>query len=263
MNVVAIIPARMASTRFPGKPMAPILGLPMIGHVYLRTAMSNGLSDCWVATCDEVIREYIESIGGKAVMTSDTHERCSDRCAEAMLRIEELTGRGIDLVVVVQGDEPMVTPTMIEEAIKALENAPDAGVACLMGPIQTDESFHDPHEIKVVVDRRNRALFMSREAIPTDKRGAKSPRLKQVCIIPYTRDYLLRFNDMAPTPLEIAESIDLNRCLENGDPVQMAFSPDLTVSVDTPEDLTLAEYLMKNDRLVGFYLEDAASKAGA
>jgi 3-deoxy-manno-octulosonate cytidylyltransferase (CMP-KDO synthetase) len=260
MNVVAIIPARMASTRFPGKPMAPILGLPMIGHVYLRTTMSEILSDCWVATCDQVIMDYIESIGGKAIMTSDTHERCSDRCAEAMLKIEAATGMKIDVVVVVQGDEPMVTPGMIEAAVKALEDAPDAGVACLMGPIETDESFHDPHEIKVVVDKSNRALFMSREAIPTDRRGARSPRLKQICIIPYTRGYLLRFNEMAPTPLEVAESIDLNRCLENGDPVQMAFSPDPTVSVDTPEDLAQAEDVMKNDRLIGLYLESAGAR---
>jgi 3-deoxy-manno-octulosonate cytidylyltransferase (CMP-KDO synthetase) len=262
LNVVAIIPARMASTRFPGKPMASILGLPMIGHVYLRTTMSESLSDCWVATCDDVIKDYIESIGGKALMTADTHERCSDRCAEAMLKIEGLTGRKVDIVVVVQGDEPMVTPAMIDEAIKALKDAPDAGVACLMGPIETDESFHDPHEIKVVVDKNHRALYMSREPIPTAKRGARSPRLKQVCIIPYTRDYLLRFNAMAPTPLEIAESVDLNRCLENGDPVQMAFSPDPTVSVDTPADLTHAEDVMKDDRLIRSYLESPTARIG-
>jgi 3-deoxy-manno-octulosonate cytidylyltransferase (CMP-KDO synthetase) len=260
MNVVAIIPARMASTRFPGKPMAPILGLPMIGHVYLRTAMSEGLSDCWVATCDEVVKDYIESIGGKAVMTADTHERCSDRCAEAMLKIEESTGRRIDIVVVVQGDEPMVTPAMIDEAVKALQDAPEAGVACLMAPIETAEDFHSPDEIKIVVDKKNRALYMSREPIPTDKRGGIPHRLKQVCIIPYTREYLLRFNEMAPTPLEIAESIDLNRCLEHGDPVQMAYSPDPTVSVDTPDDLAQAEDVMKNDRLIGLYLESAAAK---
>jgi 3-deoxy-manno-octulosonate cytidylyltransferase (CMP-KDO synthetase) len=263
MNVVAIIPARMASSRFPGKPMAPILGLPMIGHVYLRTTMSQSLSDCWVATCDKVIRDYIESIGGKAVMTADTHERCSDRCAEAMLKIEEITSKNIDIVVVVQGDEPLVTPKMIDVAVKALKDAPDVGVACLMGLIESDENFHDPNEIKVVVDRKERALYMSREPIPTNKRGAKPVRLKQVCIIPYTRDYLLRFNNMAPTPLEIAESIDLNRCLENGDRVQMAFIADPTVSVDAPEDLGLVEDVMKNDRLVGAYLKRASSREKA
>ena len=127
MNIVAIIPARMGSTRFPGKPMAPMLSMPMIGHVYLRTAMSGILTDCWVATCDEEIKTYIESIGGKAVMTADTHERCSDRTAEAMVKIEAATGKKIDIVVMVQGDEPLVTPEMIDEAVNALRAAPDAG----------------------------------------------------------------------------------------------------------------------------------------
>ncbi len=261
MNIVAIIPARMGSTRFPGKPLEPIKGIPMVGHVYLRTAMAESLSDTWVATCDEEIKEYVESIGGKAVMTADTHERCSDRCAEAMLKIEEETGKQIDIVVMVQGDEPFVTPNMIDTSVEAIKNAPEVGVACLMGPIETEENFKDPNEIKVVVDNNNRALYMSREPIPTVQRGSGMgdvPWLKQVCIIPYTRKYLLEFNDMEPTSLEIAESVDLNRCLQHGHPVQMAFSPDIAVSVDTPEDLAYAETVMQDDQLVERYLKKAA-----
>jgi 3-deoxy-manno-octulosonate cytidylyltransferase (CMP-KDO synthetase) len=253
MNVVAIVPARMGSSRFPGKPMAPIVDIPMIGHVYLRTAMAESLSDCWVATCDEVIKDYIESIGGKAVMTADTHERCSDRSAEAMVEIEKQTDKKIDIVVMVQGDEPLVTPGMIDTASKALLDNPDCGVACLMGEIMTPENFEDPNEIKVVVDHRNRLLFMSREPIPTRGRGVDGPWLKQVCIIPFTRDYLLEFNDTAPTSLEIAESIDLNRCAQSGHPVQMALSPDPTVSVDTPEDLAMAEEAIRDDALLDSY----------
>lgn len=258
MNVVALVPARMGSSRFPGKPMEPIADVPMIGHVYLRTAMAESLTDCWVATCDEVIKDYIESIGGKAVMTADTHERCSDRCAEAMLKIEAETGQKIDVVVMVQGDEPLVTPQMIDAASKALLDNPDCGVACLMGEITTVENFEDPNEIKVVVDHQDRAVFMSREPIPTRSRGATTgPWLKQVCIIPYTRDYLLEFNDTTPTSLEIAESIDLNRCIQNGHPVQMAFSPDQAISVDTPEDLAMAEEAIKGDALLSRYQDRA------
>lgn len=257
MNIVAIIPARMGSSRFPGKPLEPILGVPMIGHVYLRTAMAESLSDCWVATCDQEIKDYIESIGGKAVMTADTHERCSDRSAEAMLKIEEETGQKIDIVVMVQGDEPLVTPAMVDTAVEALTSAPECGVACLMGPIDSEESFVDRNEIKVVVDKNNKALYMSREPIPSAARGITEPRLKQVCIIPYTRDYLLEFNATEPTPLEIAESIDLNRCIQNCHPVQMAMSPDAALSVDTPDDLAAAEEAMKNDPLAGDYLETA------
>ena len=262
MNVVALIPARMGSTRFPGKPLAPIKGVPMIGHVYLRTAMAESLSDCWVATCDQEIKDYIESIGGKAVMTADTHERCSDRCAEAMLKIEEETGQKIDVVVMVQGDEPLVTPNMIDLATNALLDNKDCGVACLMGSIETKENFEDPNEIKVVVDNNNRALYMSREPIPTTKRDTpEGPWLKQVCIIPYTRDYLLEFNNTEPSSLEIAESVDLNRCLQNGHPVQMAFTSDLAVSVDTPEDRDHAENMMGQDDLIHQYLETAKAAA--
>ncbi len=262
MNVVAIIPARMGSSRFPGKPMAPIEGIPMIGHVYLRTAMASSLSECWVATCDEEIKTYIESIGGKAVMTANTHERCSDRCAEAMLKIETQTGKKIDIVVMVQGDEPLVTPAMIDCATQALQAAPECGVACLMGPIDTLENLRDPNTIKVVVDNRNRALYMSREPIPTVQRGStKGPWLKQVCIIPYTRKYLLDFNNTEPSSLEIAESIDLNRCLQNGHPVQMAFSPDVAVSVDTPDDLMRAADAIRKDPLTQQYPSSAKRSA--
>lgn len=264
MNIVAIIPARMGSSRFPGKPMAKMMGMPMIGHVYLRTAMGQSLSDCWVATCDGEIKTYIESIGGKAVMTADTHERCSDRCAEAMIKIEEQTGKKIDMVVMVQGDEPLVTPEMIDASVAALKGASGVGVACLMADIEDEESFNDHNEIKVVVDKNDRALYMSREPIPTTSRGATaatSRRLKQVCIIPFTREYLLRFNDLTPTSLEIAESIDLNRCLEHGDPVQMAHIEGAMYSVDTSDDLRAAEEIMSADPLIKSYLD--ANKTAA
>jgi 3-deoxy-manno-octulosonate cytidylyltransferase (CMP-KDO synthetase) len=264
MNIVAIIPARMGSSRFPGKPLEPIKGVPMVGHVYLRTAMAQTLSDTWVATCDEEIKTYIESIGGKAVMTADTHERCSDRCAEAMLKIEEMTGETIDMVVMVQGDEPFTTPAQIDTAVNALKDdqANGTGVACLMGAIETKENFEDPNEIKVVVDLQGRAVYMSREPIPTTKRDKpEGPWLKQICIIPFTREYLLKFNATPPSPLEIAESVDLNRCIENGHPVKMAFTNDIAVSVDTPEDKAHAESMMEKDALVDQYLETAKAAA--
>ena len=114
LAIIGIIPARMASTRFPNKPMAKIAGIPMIGHVYLRCKMSGLLDDLYVATCDKEIYDYIESIGGKAVMTADTHERASDRCAEALQKIEMSTGRRADIMVMIQGDEPMIRPQMID-----------------------------------------------------------------------------------------------------------------------------------------------------
>lgn len=263
MNVIAIIPARMGSSRFPGKPLEKIKDIPMIGHVFLRTNMANTLSDCYVATCDEVIKDYVESIGGKAVMTSDTHERCSDRCAEAMLKIEESTGKKVDYVVMVQGDEPLVTPGMVDASVQALKEGEqeNAGVSCLMGPIETRENFEDPNEIKVVLDLKGNALYMSREPIPTAKRDRPDgPWLKQICVITFTREYLLKFNSIEPTPLEIAESVDLNRCLEHGHIVKMAHSPDISVSVDTPEDLIVAQNAIEDDALLSQYIGDAQQK---
>ena len=254
MNIIAIIPARMGSSRYPGKPLALIHGVPMVGHVALRTAMCTTLSGTYVATCDQVIREYVESVGLKAVMTGDHHVRCTTRTAEAMLAIEEMTGKKADIVVMVQGDEPMVTPGMIEAAIKPMLADPSVNVVNLMADMQSLEEFEDPNEVKVVVDRNNNALYFSREPIPSRKKGSDTvPMRKQVCIIPFRRDYLLHFNDMPESPLEIYESVDMMRILEHGGKVHMAPIAERTVSVDTPTDRLLAEKLMQDDPLRRLY----------
>ena len=128
MNIVGIIPARMASSRFPDKPMKKIHGMPMIGHCLKRSEMCNALNDVYVATCDKVIYEYINDIGGKAIMTASSHERASDRVAEALLKIEKKTKKMIDIVVLLQGDEPMTTPKMIDLALKPLIEDKDVKV---------------------------------------------------------------------------------------------------------------------------------------
>lgn len=261
-RVVAVIPARMASTRFPGKPMAAIRGVPMIGHCYFRTAMAKTADETWVATCDKAIFDYVRSVGGKAVMTKDTHERCTDRTSEAMLKIEAETGGRIDIVAMVQGDEPMIWPDMIDAAVKLLLDDAACGVACLMGAIKSETEFEDPNCVKVVTDLNGRALYFSREPIPSRRKsvGTDFPRYRQVPIIPFRRDYLLRFNALPQTPLEIAESVDLLRCVEHGDPVKMALTPRRTVSVDTHGDLARAEAAMKDDALFPRYAAAAAAK---
>jgi len=254
MNIIAIIPARMASSRFPGKPMALIHGIPMIGHVYQRTKMCAMLSETYVATCDQEIFNYIQSIGGKAVMTADTHERCTDRTAEAMLKVEEETGKRVDIVVMVQGDEPMVTPGMMEQAIAPMLKDSSINVVNLMARIKTVEEFEDPNEVKVVVGLDGNALYFSREPIPSRKKGVTNvPMLKQVCIIPFRRDYLLKFNSMPETPLERIESVDMMRILENGEQVRMVMTDAETLSVDTPEDLRKVVKLMDGDELMYQY----------
>lgn len=253
-NVIAIIPARMASSRFPGKPMAKIQEIPMIAHVYWRSKMCSLLSEVYVATCDREIEDYIHSIGGKAVMTSDKHERASERASEAMLYIEKKTKKKADIVVMIQGDEPMITPAMIEAAVKPLLKDKTILVSNLMAQLRTKEEQADPNEVKVVIDRKQNALYFSREPIPSWKKGAKSvPMLKQVCIIPFQRDFLLKFNKLETTELEKIESVDMLRVLEHGYEVKMIHTPIVTYSVDTRGDLDHVEGLMKNDPLINWY----------
>jgi len=254
VNIVGFIPARMESSRFPGKPLAKINGIPMIGHVYYRSKMSSILDDVYVATCNKEIEEYISSINGKTIMTSNKHERASDRIAEALLKVEEETGEKIDIVVMIQGDEPMIHPEMIEEAVYPLLNNGDVVVTNLMAKIKTKEDFRDPNEVKVVVDCQNNALYFSREPIPSDKKESnKNYMFKQICIIPFKRDFLIKFNQLEPTPLEIIESVDMMRVIEHGYKVKMVPTKYDTYSVDTKDDLNYVEKLMKNDILLKKY----------
>jgi 3-deoxy-manno-octulosonate cytidylyltransferase (CMP-KDO synthetase) len=244
LKVLALIPARMGSSRFPGKPMACILGKPMIGHVYERVSRSPLLALTAVATCDEEILEYVTSIGGIGVMTGSHHERASDRCAEALLKLEQMNHTRYDIVVMVQGDEPMTHPDMIAEAVRPMQDDPELKVVNLLGEIGGVEEFEDRNCIKVVCDLHRNALYFSREPIPTRSKLAKIPMGKQVCVIPFRRDFLLEYTRMVPTPLEIAESVDMMRVLEHGLKVRMVPTAYNSKSVDTPADLASVEQLM-------------------
>lgn len=247
MKIIGIIPARMGSSRFPGKPMAKILNIPMVGHVYMRSKMNKTLDEVYVATCDNEIYDYIKSINGKAIMTSSLHERCTDRIAEAVLVIEKQLGYKIDIVVNIQGDEPMIYPDMIDEVLKPMLDDDSILTANLMAPIKTHEEHNDPNTIKVAVDREGYAMYFSREPIPSLKKSTNPIELfKQVCVIPFRKDFLIRFNELPSTPLEIAESIDMLRAMEHGYKVKMVMTKYETFSVDTPDDLSKVEKIMKS-----------------
>ena len=234
----------MGSSRFPGKPMAHILGKPMIGHVYERVSKSTRLTATAVATCDKEIFDYIESIGGTAVMTSDRHERASDRCAEALVILEKINKTKYDIVVLVQGDEPMTHPEMINEALAPMLSNSRIQITNLLGKIDGIEEFEDRNCIKVVCDLQGDALYFSREPIPTRSKIDTIPMGKQVCVIPFRRDFLLEYTRMKPTPLEVAESVDMMRILEHGMKVRMVSTKHTTYSVDTPQDLHRLEKIM-------------------
>jgi 3-deoxy-manno-octulosonate cytidylyltransferase (CMP-KDO synthetase) len=243
-KILALIPARMGSSRFPGKPMARLLGKPMIGHVYERVSQNPLLTTTAVATCDFEIADYIKGIGGRVVMTGSHHERASDRCAEALAILEKEEAVTYDIVVMVQGDEPMTDAEMISEAVNPMLNDPAIRVVNLLGQIESIEEFEDRNCIKVVTDLAGNALYFSREPIPTRAKVAEIPMTKQVCIIPFRRDFLLEYTGMAPTPLEIAESVDMMRVLEHGLQVRMVPTRHNSRAVDTPDDLAMVEKLM-------------------
>ena len=256
MNIIAIIPARMGSSRYPGKPLALIHNVPMVGHVAFRTAMSKTLSATYVATCDDIIENYCKGAGLDCVMTGDHHVRCSTRTAEALLKIEAATGKKADIVVMVQGDEPMTTPEMIDAAVEPMLNDSLVNVVNLMADIPSLEDFENPNEVKVVVNLKNEALYFSREPVPSRKKGVdKVPMKKQVCIIPFRRDYLMHYNSLPETPLEIIESVDMMRILEHGDKVHMVQTDAKTLSVDTPEDRIAVEDQMRGDPLLERYMK--------
>jgi 3-deoxy-manno-octulosonate cytidylyltransferase (CMP-KDO synthetase) len=234
----------MGSSRFPGKPMARILGKPMIGHVFERVSKSTQLTATAVATCDKEIFDYIESIDGTAVMTSDRHERASDRCAEALGIIEKMNKTKYDIVVLVQGDEPMTHPEMIDEALAPMLTNSRIQITNLLGKIDGIEEFEDRNCIKVVCDLEGDALYFSREPIPTRCKTDAIPMRKQVCVIPFRRDFLLEYTRMTPTALEVAESVDMMRVLEHGMKVRMVPTKHATYSVDTPQDLHRLEKIM-------------------
>jgi 3-deoxy-manno-octulosonate cytidylyltransferase (CMP-KDO synthetase) len=254
MKAIGIIPARMAATRFPGKPLAKILGMPMIGHCYHRTRLAPGLIAAYVATCDRPIADYIEGIGGRVIMTSMAHNRAATRTAEALEVIECQTGEQVDVVVMVQGDEPLIPPETISETLDHFKD-PSIEIVNIMSRLRTLEAFTDKNNVKVVVDQNNNALYFSREPIPSPWKGWEQlPRYMQTGIIAFRRDTLLRFNAMPETPLEQYESVDMNRVLETGGNIRMIGTDAFTIGVDTAEELAEAEIKLRNDPDLPRYL---------
>ena len=255
MKTAAIIPARMDSSRFPGKPMKEIHGMPMIGHIFERSKFISNADIICVATCDQEIFDYINASGGFAVMTSDKHERATERTAEALTLIEKNMNLKINLVAMIQGDEPMTTTRMISQALSPFSKDNSINVVNLMSDIEFDVEFQDPNEVKVVINKNNDAIYFSREPIPSKQKGeTDGPMRKQVCVIPFRRNFLLKFNEMDETILEKIESVDMLRAIENGYKVRMIYSEDASFSVDTKEDLDNVIIKMKDDPLMKSYI---------
>ena len=254
MRIVGIIPARMGSSRYPGKPMETIHNMPMIGHCYHRTALSLGAENTYVATCDTEIYEYILSIGGKAIMTANTHTRATTRTAEALEKIEVQIDEKIDVVVMVQGDEPLIQPNTISETVLYFQDQ-RVNIVNIMSRLPTKEAFDDENNVKVVVNNSNDALYYSREPIPSPWKGWEDiPRYMQTGVIAFRRNTLIDFNEMEETELEKIESVDMNRVLETGGKIKMVLTETITIGVDVPEELVAVERLLIDDEIMKGYL---------
>jgi 3-deoxy-manno-octulosonate cytidylyltransferase (CMP-KDO synthetase) len=255
VKAVGIVPARLSATRFPNKPMALIHGMPMVGHCFHRARLAPGVAAAYVATCDEEIATYVRSIGGAAVMTASSHTRATTRTAEAMLRIENATGDLIDVVIMVQGDEPLISPETIGETLGHFGD-PSVEIVNIMSRLRSYEQFIDKNNVKVVVNHYNDALYFSRQPIPSPWRGLNNlPMYMQTGIIAFRREALLRFIGTAETRLEQIESVDMNRVLETGGRIRMVLTEAITIGVDTPQELRDAEELMKDDPVMARYLK--------
>jgi 3-deoxy-manno-octulosonate cytidylyltransferase (CMP-KDO synthetase) len=232
MTVLGVIPARYKSTRLEGKPLADILGKPMIQYVYEAARRARSLSEVIVATDDERIARAVRQFGGEAIMTAD-HASGTDRVAEVA------RARDAGLIVNIQGDEPLIQPRMIDECVEAIEYSDGAGLSTVMKRISED-AFHDPGVVKVVCDARGRALYFSRSLIPYPRtRTADFAVFEHIGLYAYTRECLLRLAALPPTRLELIEGLEQLRALENGIAIQVIETQcngDL-ISVDTAEDL--------------------------
>ncbi len=248
MTVLAIIPARFASSRFPGKPLAPLSGRPMIQWVYERARRATRVADVVVATDDARIAEAVGRFGGRAIMTSAEHRSGTDRVAEVVRSATE--AQHAKIIVNVQGDEPLLDPTAIDRAVAPLLEDRTVEMATLATPLADPRDVADPNTVKVVTDRAGFALYFSRAPIPFRRSGevpgesATPLAFKHIGLYVYRRATLLRMAGLAPTPLEVAESLEQLRALEHGIRIRVVAVERDSIGVDTPEDLNRAEALI-------------------
>lgn len=240
MNVIGVIPARFQSIRLEGKPLALIGGRPMIQHVYERAAKSSLLTDLLVATDDARIFDAVIGFGGKAVMTSPDHRSGTDRVAEATASL------AADVVVNIQGDEPFISPRVIDQLVEPFQSESGVEMSTLMRPIDNDRDRQDQNVVKVVVDQAGFALYFSRSLIPFPRNAsADAPAFEHIGLYAYTKAFLAEYSRMAPTKVEHIEGLEQLRVLENGRRIRVVETHDhLGLSVDTPEDLARAEQFL-------------------
>jgi 3-deoxy-manno-octulosonate cytidylyltransferase (CMP-KDO synthetase) len=238
MKIVGIIPARYGSTRFPGKVLVDLAGKPMIQHVYERACQVTAFADVLVATDDPRVQQAVQAFGGQVRMTSPNHPSGTDRLAEIAQTLDA------DILVNVQGDEPLIQPAMIMQALQPVLHEPDIAIGTLKHRITTSDALLNPNVVKVVTDQAGRALYFSRSPIPylksQDVRGVGFQTFtfyRHIGLYAYRREFLLQFVTLPPSPLELAEGLEQLRALEHGYRIGVVETTYAAIGVDAPEDV--------------------------
>ena len=252
-KTVAVLPARLESSRLPRKALADICGLPMIVHVYRRCEFAELLDEIYVATDNEEIKNVVEQYGGKVIMTSTEHETGTDRIAEAAKSIEA------DIIVNVQGDEALVNPEYIDKIVLEMQRCPDVNVGVLVNEFNKKNSASD---IKVVLNNNNDVMYLSRSDIPSDARVDNPPMLKAYHIVPFRKDFLLAYSQWDKGKLEQIEYNEYLRILERGYSIRAVHVESDAISVDTADDLEFVREQMKEDPLYLKYVKGPLKKSG-
>ena len=238
-KIIAFIPARFPSTRFPGKPLALISGKPMIQHVYERAQACPELDEMYVATDDQRIYSCVEGFGGRAVMTAKDHQSGTDRIAEAA---EKLNVGPRDIVVNIQGDQPLFQPSILADLIRPLNEDPTIPMSTLMYRIQENKEIQDPNNVKVVVDTNGYALYFSRLPIPFIRdKGSGTHYYKHIGMYAYRKEFLLTFTRLPYGRLEGVEKLEQLRALEHGFQIKVIETPFDSTDVDVPKDMVEVE----------------------
>jgi len=236
-RVLGIIPARWASTRFPGKPLHPIAGKPLIQHVWDQCKKTNNLDEILIATDDTRIAESAESFGAKVVMTSDNHVSGTDRIAEAAITDQKSTH-----IINIQGDEPLIDPDLIDQLAEKISN--DSTICMITAAVAgiNNLDLANSNVVKTVIDKENNDIYFSRSVIPhQNSESPAAPCYRHKGIYGYTKDFLLKFVRWEPSPLELAERLEQLRAIENGERIHVIITDDNSIGVDTPEQAIIVE----------------------
>jgi len=255
--ITVVIPARMASSRYPGKPLVSILGLPLVEHVRRRALLAQGVDLVAVATCDNSIKETVEASGGCAVMTKDTHERCTDRVEEAMQRLPG------DIVAMVQGDEPLLIPEAVSQVVQPLLDDPGLDVVNLLSPLESPDDYTNPNIVKAVCDWRGNVIYLTRAPVPHFRQQVPVPVYRQTGIMAFRASFLPRFSALPEGALEKAESVDMLRVLEHGIRIGGVVAGYTTLGVDRPGDVALVESVLRRDPVQRAFFERIMQQGGS